>query len=549
MSILTFYLGKQGDKGTDGENGTGVADVDGSLLDNPVLDLFRNNKISETGDLTWERAGDALIQDRYGVFNFISGNDITNFFDYSNDFSFWSDPFTRWSINSTGNSDPLGGSNATHMNLDATTSVGNVVVEQAVSGLNPDLFNTVSFWFKVVSGTITELDVTIGSGQFKVKADLTSSWQRVSVTAGDPAGSALVSIDPVGVSGAVFAIFGAQFENSSVQHDYIETTGAPVTIPNPFPVARSNDLGYLFEDQKDNIIFNSEDLAAANWTIQNGTVLEYQEATLFGDYFKNVNINIGANPTIVINSSATLTPGETYTISFFIKRLGGVIDSIQGSIGGGTFETMGVIDEDLDYTRLTMTGVAGAGLGVDIQIISSNQNANIVALGFQCELGNISSYIRTTTSANTRPEDDVNTPYLLTRPDDQWSLSFNHNSIPDNPNTKYIFNNGLGGVDEFSSWFEDDSLKVNIGSTVTTFTTVLSSSFIGLTYQSNSLNLYLDGLLVDTQTNNGTSGAQPVTLYIGSDETAANSLEGYMSMFKFYDTELNADNMRYLAGV
>mgnify|MGYP003659809652 CR=1 FL=1 len=51
MSILTFYTGKIGDSGIDGENGTGVADIDGSKVDNPTFDILYNNVESKVGDL------------------------------------------------------------------------------------------------------------------------------------------------------------------------------------------------------------------------------------------------------------------------------------------------------------------------------------------------------------------------------------------------------------------------------------------------------------------------------------------------------------------
>ena len=547
MSILTFYLGRKGDKGVDGENGFTPSDVDGSLIDNPVLDLFKNNKLSEVGDVAWARAGDGSIKDRYGNYSFVSGNDITNFYDYSNDFTQWSDPNTKWSIESTGNADPLGGNNATNLVLDDSTATGQEVVEQGVTGLDSNIFNTVSFWFRLISGSVSSVEVKVGTEVIKVPIVVSGLYQRVSVTLGLTASSALTSINPIGASGAVFSIFGAQFENSSVLHDYIETTGAPVTIPNPFPIARSNELGYLFEDQKTNLIEFSENLSESNWTIEGGSLSSYPLPDIFGDSFKNINVSFTNNPTVTIRSTGAFTEGETYTVSVFVRLLSGSIDSITASLTGGSQVTMGDLLET-EYTRLTATVVAGASGTMDISFISSNQSADLLIVGVQTELGGLSSYIPTTGNPNTRPEDDCNLPYNLMGAADPWSVSFSHFGIINDTNEKYIFNNGLSASDEFSMRIVNDTLIVNIGGAETTFTAILASTFIAITYDSTNLKLYVNGALTDTQANNGTSGAVPTALYIGSDETSANSINAFMGNFKFYDSELSANNIRYLTG-
>ena len=106
--IVTVFRGRRGQAGTNGEDGTGVSDIRYSILDNPLESLLFSNNLSNVSDLTWARAGEALITDRYGEPAWISGDDITNYIQYSNDFSNWSDLFSRWSIVSTGNADPEG---------------------------------------------------------------------------------------------------------------------------------------------------------------------------------------------------------------------------------------------------------------------------------------------------------------------------------------------------------------------------------------------------------------------------------------------------------
>ena len=46
MSILKVFLGTIGIDGDDGDNGSGVADIRGSLMDNPLISGLYNNKLS-----------------------------------------------------------------------------------------------------------------------------------------------------------------------------------------------------------------------------------------------------------------------------------------------------------------------------------------------------------------------------------------------------------------------------------------------------------------------------------------------------------------------
>jgi hypothetical protein len=303
----------------------------------------------------------------------------------------------------------------------------------------------------------------------------------------------------------------------------------------------------LFEDQKTNLIEFSENLSETNWTIEGGSLSNYSLPDIFGDSFKNINVSFTNNPTVTIRSSGVFTEGETYTISLFVKLLSGTLDSITASLTGGSQVSMGDLLET-EYTRLTATVVAGASGTMDISFISSNQSADLLILGVQTELGGLSSYIRTTGAANTRPEDDCNLPYNLMGAADPWTVSFSHFGIINDTKEKYIFSNGLTSSDEFSMRIVSDTLIVNIGGVETTFAGVIDSSFVAVTYDSTNLKLYVNGVLTETKANTGVSGAVPTTLYIGSDETSANSINAFMSNFKFYDSELSANNIRYLTG-
>ena len=86
MSKIVVYKGKIGDRGTDGIDGAGVADIRKSIIDNPVLDCLYNNNLARVGDLTFTRLGEAVLIDRYGDYQFVTSEDFTNEFTWSEDF-------------------------------------------------------------------------------------------------------------------------------------------------------------------------------------------------------------------------------------------------------------------------------------------------------------------------------------------------------------------------------------------------------------------------------------------------------------------------------
>ena len=127
------------------------------------------------------------------------------------DFSTYTDAAGNWTLDSSNNLDPFGGSTGAYISLDLDIASGALfAIETSVTGLSIS-YHTVSFWFKVVSGTITALEVTIGTDNFKLNSALTSDWQRVSVSTEVAASSALVNIIPVGTAGAVIGLYG-QFQ-------------------------------------------------------------------------------------------------------------------------------------------------------------------------------------------------------------------------------------------------------------------------------------------------------------------------------------------------
>ena len=546
--IIKVFRGRRGQKGIDGEDGTGVSDIRESILDNPVDSLLFSNNLSNNSSLNWARAGEALITDRYNNPKWVSGDDITNFIKYSNDFTNWDDLFNRWSIVSTGNPDPEGGNNATIMKLDATTVAGDIVLSGLASGMTIAIYHTLSFWFKIVSGTITGVDIAFGGDTFKIDpAKITNSFVRVSIPVELNASGAIVDINVIGTIGSQFSIFKTQHENGSVVHDPIDTTTIPVTVPNPLTPARSNDLGYLIEDQKQNLILNGENLNRSNWSVSGGTVTSYQSKGAFGDLFQNIQVNWITTPSLTVSSTGTFTEGDTYTVSAYIYAIGN-ITSLTATVSGGDPVSFGELSTE-GFTRLSVEAVAGPSGDLVFSAISPDLSGQLILTAVNATQGSLSSYIRTGGALIARPEDDVNLTYSIASPSDNWTVSFGHSGIDNTSDIKYIFNNGLSSGGEFSCWFESDNLKINAGGVTKVFSTVLDSTNLTLVYDGSKIDLYKNGLFYMTTNIIISIDAISTVLYIGSDETNGNSINAFLSKLYFYDSALTSDEVRYLAGV
>lgn len=549
-NIVNIWRGRQGDKGEAGETGIGVGDIRGSLLDNPVLHALRKNMVAQVGDVEFNRQGEAFLLNRYGNYEFVSSDPITNYRNYSNDFTQWSDFFNRWSIVSTGNTDPFGGNTATIMKLDATTVEGDIVVDKSITNVPTNRFNTCSFWFNIVSGNITAVNITVGGVLYKVEDTFVAGYQRLRVSVPESVQNFTFSIDPVGDVDSEFIIYGVQFESGSIMNDYVETQADPVTVANPSGAQRENEIGYQIEDQKQNIIANSENLKESNWTVEGATVEEFAEADLFNDKFKNVNVIFGVNPSALIRTDSTvpLVNGNAYAFSVFVRLLSGTVDAFNASIGGGQQIDMGELDGN-EYTRLQGVAIAGASDQISFQIISPNQNANMIIEGFQLETDNLSSYIRTVGFSSTRNADFVTLPYQPVNYNEPFTLSFLLNLGDVNEEIRYIASNGATGNNEFSVFFEGSDFKVKLDGVTSTFTGVDDAKAVSVVYDGANVLVYKDSFLLDTQANSGNvTGIQPV-FYIGGDGTEANNLNGFMYDFRMYNEALTALEIRHLQRV
>lgn len=544
---LVVHRGRIGDTGTDGINGAAPSDIRKSILNNAVLDCLYNNNLDRVGDLTFARVGEASIVDRYGNYSFVNGEDFTNEILQSEDFSLTWDDFTnQWTITATGQSDPLGGSDATHITLDSTTSPGGIVMSTTATGLTASSFYTLSFWIKVVSGTFTAVHTQIGSDVFQIDWTPSSSFVRVRITVGSSGTSVIIDINPVGTSGSVFALFGVQFEKNSNLNTYLKTTGSAVTASNPGDGHRANQDGYLFESTKTNLISWSEDLANDDWAVSGAALSAFTGEGAFGNTLQNILLTFSSSSTATITKTVTLVEDTVYEVSLFAKLISGTITQISAAIGNSADVAFEAVTSE--WVRVNITVTAGVGNDLVLTIISPSQDAIIAIEGFQVEIIPISSYIRTADFTNTRPFDLMTVPYEIGRPDEAWTIFFVPFQISSDA-TRFVFDNGLSGSDSFAAFYTNNILHLVIGSVTTIFTAFVGiPKEIFLVYDGSDIDIFVDGVFVEQKANAGSVSDIGTTLNIGGDGTSANGLNAQLSKLRFYDFNSTSIEIEHISG-
>lgn len=189
---------------------------------------------------------------------------------------------------------------------------------------------------------------------------------------------------------------------------------------DPITLARK---GLLVESQRTNIIAESEDFSGSSWNRVNISVTSdvhlAPDGTVTADTLQNA-----ASGNARVEKNVTLTNGETYTYSLFVKPgnqdfvrmsldgLGDVVfDASVGSFQSGSPSlTSGFKRASNGFLRLWFSGVSSF-TGVSTLRIRAGAdtvgtpNASIIAWGAQLESGNLSSYIKTQGATVTRLAD------------------------------------------------------------------------------------------------------------------------------------------------
>lgn len=541
MPVLKLFIGKKGQDGIDGIDGLGSADVNGFDLEQPLLDCFHDNQLSKNAFIEFTRQDPASFVDRYGRNTWTKKDQTTNYIIYSENFSQWADTFGRWSIIGS-TTDPFSGSDATEINLDVDTddlSGNGEVVELTVT--TPAINGCVSFYIKLISGDVSSLDFVIGNTTTIVE-DVTSQYKRI-IFPIYLTGTFIFSINPRGKAGARVAIYGVQIEDNPTDTALINTTGTTRTITNTSELIRQNEKGILIESKKTNLAHYGNDLS--KWTVLNGTVAQSLTPDAFFHINQYTSVVFGSLANIEITTTTdSLTQGNSYTVSFWAYITEGSLQPIIISLGGGvdvTFSAPSVVG----FTRLSAICIAGPDNDLTIKLESQALNAKLLISSVQVEIDDLTTYKQTGAAGTTRNPSNFNFDYEYNfpAPNLEWSFIFSKRELANDSNIKTIFSNGLSGVSEFSMYYQNSLLFVNMGGN-TVSEILYEKEQVAITYDGTSIRFYASKALVSTKplASSSTMGSKVYIGHNGTDE----HLNAYLSGVIAYNKELSLNEIIYL---
>jgi len=405
--VLISENGAPGDKGLPGDNATGLNDIRKSLLDNPLLHIFKTNAlttaIAPTGtdaDVTWLRATTATYIDRYGavqtaaintpreeVEGFLLEGASTNTCLNSEDISAWQLIGASASVDATTSPDGTTTAdkivedsvNSTHesrmvdidivLSNDYVTSVfakasgrDKIEIRDGIDGSNVGIFDlTVGVMVSGVGGMVQLSDDWFRCYVIST-ATSTTAGVRPRVLLNDGVGNTYLGD---GVSGAF--LWGGMIEELPLMSSYIPTTGSPATrSADAVSVAALNNAPLLSGDHSfiykvkalGNIgnrqyIFNVNGFNRANILFSdNNSMLDYSDSNLtsvaVGDYSdsKIIASTLSADLTLT-----TYKDGSQASQVIVASSSSGAPSSFSlGDSGAGTLQLYGHIKDFRVYS-------------------------------------------------------------------------------------------------------------------------------------------------------------------------------------------------------
>lgn len=491
-----------------------------------------------TGDLTFSRSNDTATRvGPDGLIEKVRTNLILQSETFDN--AAWDKVTTTISANTTAN--PIDGTvNADTINLGAGTTQkfiaqvislnGNYTISvylkagthqfaQILLGTDSTPFAN----FDLVNGTAsasgsTATIVSAGNGWYRCSmAFSTSTGNSVFILASDSLATSRFQI--TSSTGTLIA-FGYQLETGDIATDYIPTTSAAVSVG---PVASVPRLDYLnsscprllLEPQRTNLLTYSEQLNNANWgSFQSASVTA--NTTISPDGYQNADtITFSSDPSSLIFQNYTST-SSTFTISVYAKSSTGKKFCFRNFDGVGVVRSSDFTTTS-SWQRFSFTFTSALANVAICNEVGGNVGS-IQVYGCQLELGAYAtSYIPTLGAAVTRGADAASKTGISSLIGQTEGTIFADITIPTMANTGAnfvsvsLFNAGLTNTTQFDIYDSGDLLGVCVNGTVQALIT--KSGFtagrhkVAFGYKANDFVLYVDGVLVGTDTS-GTVGAQ-----------------------------------------
>jgi hypothetical protein len=565
-----------------------------SLLDKASLivtpNAYKESKLysvvpsSGAGDMDVVRATTATRVNSAGLIEVVP----RNLLGYSNDFT-----NGVWTLdgNGVGQSvtpnyaiSPDGTQNASRLQLNKTGGTFSRIFQTGVfvSGIN-----TISVYMK--SNTNLSQNVGLRMASNGINCLVTTSWQRFTLTSNETSSNfQILLFDSIVGNDEIcdILIYASQSENFATATEYFPTT-TRLNIPR-IDYTNGSCPSLLVEPQRTNLITYSQQFDDASWSKTSVSVTANStispDGTLNADTITSTSTS--GDPQIIKNLAISIN--TTYSYSFYVKKdnnesrfpefllrtestsfieqyvqlntkTGAIAVRFASSGTSRKVESLG------DYWRLTLTNVnlLDTSIRVGIRPAATNvigtynpQIGSIICYGAQLEAGAYpTSYIPTVASTVTRNFDQISKTGISSLIGQTEGVVFFDGKLKDNlATTKQIFqltdgtDNNRIQLSSFSTTLfmfiiKNNVVQLNISYALPNFS---DNKKIAYVYSNNNFKLFVDGVLVSTNTT--LSVPNTSVLNIGSYSTFGQNNFLNINSLQLYKTTLTDEELTLLTG-
>jgi hypothetical protein len=396
---------------------------------------------------------------------------------------------------------------------------------------------------RFVDGGITYVENAfiedVGDGWYRVGFNLivptSPTNNRLGVALGDTTKTVADGIDGV-------YVWGFQMVDGTQPKDYFPTTNR-FNIPR-IDYSNGSCPSILVEPQRTNLVLHSQDFSQTYWSKFNSVVVTGGILSPDGN---NNAFNLNFNGTVNGRIEANAGTSGNYNQSVWLKTSTGTASVILGT-ATSNLQTFIVDDVWRRYNGYFLSG--------SFPRIRCDQATNIQAWGAQLEAGtNATSYIPTTTATATRNADiisNTNASTLIGQTEGTVLIEFINTiadfadtifDLTDGTNSNYIRINRLSGNRIQLLVAINNVIVVNIVNVVNANIEPLKK--IGVGYINNNISLYVNGVLIGTNTtSNIPSNLSAINL--GSRITNANVFNDRINNLVLLKTRLSNAELQNL---
>lgn len=211
--------------------------------------------------------------------------------------------------------------------------------------VSSDGTNGYNLWINTATGALGG-NSTTGSGVYvsSTITDAGNGWYRVTLTGSNPlttngirVNSATANLSSTRVSGATYALWGAQLETGSTATTYTRNFGGRFPPRFDYDPITLAPKGLLIEEQRTNLMLRSAEFDNASWQKVAATVSANAASAPDGINSADAVVEDATNSVHTIFQDPAIAASTTYTWTVYAKRGAGSRNFyLQANLNGGT---------------------------------------------------------------------------------------------------------------------------------------------------------------------------------------------------------------------